>query len=84
MIRQRLWYAGGALITSALLFLGAIWPSLFTIFALFSLPAPLLFLSGTMKPAIIGNRPRLRIYLWGCVVLAVVSWSMEIAWLASR
>ena len=80
----RLTFVAGLIATLALTGLGAIWPSLFSLFALVALPSPVLFLLGVFKPRFITERPKLRVYLWICVALSVVSWVMEIVWLATR
>ena len=80
----RLTFIAGLLVTLALVGLGAIWPSLFSFFALVALPSPVVFLVGIFKPRLITDRPKLRVYLWICVALSVVSWVMEIVWLATR
>ncbi len=80
---RRLAFFAGLLVTLALIGLGAFWPSLFSLFALIVLPAPIIFLVGVFKPRVISDRPKLRVYLWICVALSVASWVAEIAWLAT-
>jgi hypothetical protein len=84
MLWQRLASVAGLIVTLALVGLGAVWPSLFSFFALVALPATVIFLVGIFRPAIITNRPRLRLYLWVCVALSIVSWIVEIAWLVTQ
>jgi len=83
-LKQRLLYVAGAVVCLALLLLGGVWPTLFTAFALFAFPSPILFLVGSFKPGFIAERPKLRFYLIVCVVLAITSWSIEIAWLTTK
>jgi hypothetical protein len=51
---------------------------------LVALPATVIFLVGIFRPAIITHRPRVRLYLWLCVALSIVSWIVEIAWLVTQ
>lgn len=80
----RLESVAGLILTLALVGLGAVWPSLFSLFALVALPATVIFLVGIFRPAIITHRPRVRLYLWLCVALSIVSWIVEIAWLVTQ
>ena len=79
--RIRTLYLAGGLATTALLLLGVVWPTLFTIFALFTLPAPIIFFVAVFNPQILARRRKLAIYLWTCVGLSILSWVAEIAWL---
>lgn len=81
---SRLLYLGGALLTATLLFLGFIWPSIFTFVALLAAPSPIFFLFGVVKPNFVSSQPLLRKYLIGCVYAAVLSWLFEIVWLWSQ
>jgi hypothetical protein len=63
---------GGFLLTGALIALGGVWPSYFTIAALISLLAPVLFLVALVRPALF-DRKGVRAYLLLSVVLAAVS-----------
>ena len=68
----------GFLSTTSLIFLGAIWPSLFTVLAILALPALVLFLVAAFRP-----RPRsalVRGYLLGAVVASGLSWIIEFWW----
>ena len=80
MLRLRLLYVAGAVVTLALLGLGAIWPTTFTFAALFALPAPAVFLVAAVIPEVLKNRRKLKIYLIVCIALSALSWSAEIAW----
>jgi len=71
----------GALLTTALIFLGASWPSLFSIFALLAIPAPGIFVIAAVKPQILTDMRIVRFYLWACVILSIGSWVAEILWL---
>lgn len=79
--RLRLLCFGGLLLVSALLWLGFIWPSLFTFVALPAVPAVPLFLVGMVRPEIVTARPWLRRYLLACALAAVVCWVVEVVWL---
>ena len=83
-VRSRLLYLGGALLTSTLLFLGFIWPSIFTFVALLAAPSPVFFLIGVINPRFIQSQPLLRKYLIGCVCAAILSWAVEVVWLWSQ
>jgi hypothetical protein len=76
----RLIYIAGMLICASLLYLGGIWPSLFTIFALIALPSPILFLIGAVHPGLIKRRRFLKFYLAACCIIAGLSWLIEIWW----
>ena len=80
----RLAFVAGLVVTLALVGLGAVWPSLFSLFALVTLPSPVIFLIGIFRPAIITHRPKLRLYLWLCVALSIVSWIVEVVWLVTQ
>lgn len=72
------------MLTSTLLLLGFVWPSIFTLIALLALPSPILFLFGVAKPQFVDSRPLLRKYLIGCAAVSVLSWAAEIVWLWSQ
>ena len=80
----RLAFVGGLVVTLALVGLGAVWPSLFSLFALVALPSTVIFLVGAFRPALIARRPKLRLYLWLCVALSIISWIVEVAWLVTQ
>jgi hypothetical protein len=77
----RLLCLGGALVTVALIYLGGIWPSYFTIVALVALPSPILFLVAVVRTSMIRNHRALRYYLIGCCAASALSWLDEICWL---
>ena len=77
----RLWCLLALFATATLIFLGAIWPSIFTLFALLVLPAPFLALVAVVKPGFVRRRRWLRIYLITGSALAAVSWVWELCWL---
>lgn len=81
MLRTRLLYTAGALITTALIILGALWPTLFSVFALMVIPAPGIFVIATVKPQVLTDMRIVRFYLWVCVILSIGSWVAEILWL---
>ncbi len=82
-MQRRILALVGFVLTAALIALGSVWPSYFTIAALVSLPAPVLFLVALVRPALFDRRD-LRAYLILCVVLAVVSLGVETLWLLTR
>jgi hypothetical protein len=69
----------GVILTAALLYLGGMWPSLFTIVAIFALPSPILFFIAFIRPSFIKNHLLLKCYLIGCSIAAVLCWLSEIA-----
>lgn len=73
---------GGALLTASLLYLGGIWPGLFTLAAITALPSPILFLVALARPTFVRNHRFLRYYLVGCSVVAGLAWLVEILWLS--
>lgn len=81
MLRIRLLYVVGAILTTALIVLGALWPTLFSIFALLAIPAPGIFIIAAVKPHILTDMRVVRFYLWACVILSIGSWVAEILWL---
>jgi hypothetical protein len=54
-MRVRLLYIVGALVTTALIFLGALLPTLFSIFALLAIPAPGIFVIAAIKPEVLAE-----------------------------
>lgn len=82
MLTARLAYAAGAALTAALLWLGALWPSVYTFAALLALPAPAVLGWAAARPAWLAARPRLRAYAVGCVALALVCVAFQAYWLA--
>lgn len=77
----RLMCLGGAILTSALLYLGGIWPSPYTLVAIAALPSPVLFLVAAICPPFIQRHAFLRRYLIGCSTAAVVCLVYDIVWL---
>lgn len=79
-VRQRLLAVLGLVSTAELIFLGGIWPSAITLVALPALPAPFIFASTIVRPALASSRPKLRIYLTLCVVVSALAWAFQIWW----
>jgi hypothetical protein len=80
-VRTRALFAGGAVLTSSLVYLGAIWPSAYTLVAIPVVPAPFLFLYATFRPPFAFSRPRLMRYLCVASALSVLTWLFEVWWL---
>ena len=78
----RLAALGGLLAALALVWLGAIWPSLFTVVAIVALASPFIFLAGIVRPALLREWRGIRGYAILCVVLSAACWIVEVAWLA--
>jgi hypothetical protein len=83
-MRVRLLYIVGALVTTALIFLGALLPTLFSIFALLAIPAPGIFVIAAIKPEVLAELRMVRVYLWICVALSIGSWVAQISWMVSK
>ncbi len=83
MLQTKLLYVVGAFLTTALIVLGALWPSLFSIFALLAIPAPGIFVLAIVKPQVLTELPIVRFYLWVCVILSIGSWVAQILWLTN-
>lgn len=79
-VRFRFLSLAGFLATGALIFLGGIWPSYYTILAIAALPAALVFGVAIFRPMVAWSRPKLRAYLTVCVVAAAISWAFQIYW----
>lgn len=80
--RSRFGSLCGATASGALIGLGTIWPSAFTVAALVALPAPLLFLAVAACPSFASSRTWLRRYLNACFVRSVAALLVEALWLA--
>lgn len=79
--RVRGWSLAGALLISAVVWLGVIWPSIFTIVAVIIAPALLLFLIGAFQPAFYEGKRGVQLYLRACLLLAAACWLVELGWL---
>src|SRR5579859_2859895 len=73
----------GFIICCCLLFLGGIWPSLFTLVGILVVPAPFLFLVGVFSPKFICRHQHLQFYLVLASVLSIVCVSAEVILLLS-
>jgi hypothetical protein len=78
--RMRLLSFLGFLACAYLFYLG-LYPSIFSIAAVFVIPAPFTFLVLIFRPALISNWPKLHIYLWLCVALSSLCALSEVLWL---
>jgi hypothetical protein len=83
-IQIRLLSLGGLLITVAMILLGAIYPSYFTIIAILLIPAPFGFGALVFRPGLASKWPKMCIYLAGCVAVAAASLLTEFIWSSSR
>jgi hypothetical protein len=79
--RRRLMCGLGALASSALILLGAIWPSPYTIAALVSLPAPVLWLVAMVRPPWLAERPLVGHYLAWSLGTALLCFAFQAVWL---
>ena len=55
--------------------LGAVWPSLYTVGAIFLLPAFLIFAISVVRPRITRAKPILQGYLLSCLLLTILEWT---------
>src|SRR5579859_2644638 len=78
--RLRLLAFTGFLASAALIFLGAIWPSYYTIAAIAAIPSPFVFAALMFRPAFLSNWPKVRIYLLLCVAAAASLWAFQLVW----
>lgn len=78
--RQRLLAILGFVATLGLIFLGGIWPSVYTLVAIPALPAPFIFAAAIVRPTLTARSPRLRIYLTLCAVASALAWAVQIWW----
>jgi hypothetical protein len=79
-VRTRLISLVGLLVTAAMIYLG-IWPSLYTLIALPLLPCPFIFAAAIVRPALLANSPKLRIYLLACVSVSIITLVGDQIWL---
>jgi len=77
----RLLCACGVLVTAALIYLGAIWPSLYTLIALPTLPSPIIFLVAVFRPSLVQRHRFVRWYLIACCVVSALTWIYDFWWL---
>lgn len=78
-IRFRLLSILGLFATAALMLL-AIWPDIYSVPAIMSLPALFVFAVAVFWPAPIWKRFKLKIYLSLCVLVSGLSWISQICW----
>jgi len=64
-----------------MIYLGAVWPSLYTLIALVILPAPLIFAGAMMRPLALAKSPKIRAYLLICVCISIIGLVDELVWL---
>jgi hypothetical protein len=69
------------LLPCAYIFYLGLWPSIYSIAAVFVIPAPFAFAVLIFRPALISNWPRLRIYVGVCVALSSLCALSEALWL---
>jgi hypothetical protein len=80
-VRTRLLSLVGLLVTAATIYLGGVWPSLYTLIAVPILPAPFIFATAIVRPAVLLKSPKLRVYLLVCVCVSVVTLIGDQIWL---
>ena len=64
-----------------MIFLGGIWPSIYTIIAITVLPAFFIFLIGIVRPSFFYKPYFLGLYLIYSIVVSVGGWISEVIWL---
>ena len=67
-----------------LLLMGAAWPSVFTVIAALSLPAPFMWAYAAARPAWLAGHGAAATYLGWALAAAIVSIFLEAAWLSSH
>lgn len=80
VVRQRSLAILGFMATTALIFLGGIWPGAITLVAIPALPAPFVFAAIVVRPRLASNRPKLRAYMTLCVVASGLAWAFQVWW----
>lgn len=79
--RVRLLCGAGLLVACGMVFLGGIWPSLFTIVAILVLPALFVFAVGFVRTRWFAGSPMLRVYSFASVIVSALCWVVEFVWL---
>ena len=80
-IRIRLFALAGVITTFLTIWVG-LYPSPFTIVGILVLPAFLIFVAAVIGPSFVLRSRKRRIYLISCVVVSILCWAFEFAWLA--
>lgn len=73
----------GLVLVLGLIYLGGIWPSPFTVAAIFVLPAAFVFPAAIFRPAFLSNSLKLRGYLIGSATVSFLALAYEVVWLMS-
>jgi hypothetical protein len=71
----------GLTTTLLCIFLGAIWPSLYTIAALLILPAPFIFIAAIIKTKFFSQSRNVRVYLFFSLGISALCLMDEVSWL---
>jgi hypothetical protein len=79
-VRTRIEVVLGFFVTLAMILLGAVWPSYFTLVSLLILPAPVLFIGAMVKRELLLRRA-IRVYLRGSVCASVICWAYYVYFL---
>jgi hypothetical protein len=83
LVRTRLLSLAGLIATGGLIFLGLLSPY-YGIVALLAIPAPVIFATSILRPTVLSQRPRLRMYLMFCVLAAASVWVFQMIWETAR
>jgi hypothetical protein len=83
-LQVRLLSLGGLLITAAMILLGGIYPSYFTIIAIPVIPAPIAFGALIFRPELASKWHKTGIYLVVSILVSLACWLTELAWLSSH
>lgn len=70
----------GLLSTGALLFLGALWPSFYSIVAIGAIPSPFFLLAVMIRPGFLLKAPKARLYLLLCLGASAFLWAFQLVW----
>ncbi|HXJ16690.1 MAG TPA: hypothetical protein VNM68_05775 [Candidatus Polarisedimenticolia bacterium] len=80
--RVRLLSLAGFLVIGALIFLGIMWPSIYSLIAALMIPSLLFLAAMIVRPKLLEGRSTLRLYLVISVAVSALCWVTEAIWLA--
>jgi len=82
-VQTRLLSLVGFLVTVYMIFLGSLYPGLFSIVAIPIIPAPFVLGAAIFRPALLEKSPKLRGYLIACTAVSFACGAFDLAWLMS-
>ena len=69
-------------VIAAAVFLGVIWPSIYTLIGLVILPSGIMAAIGVLRPAFLAKRRRAQKYVHACAALSLLAIVSEAVWLS--